>query len=46
MDRRAVVFEPPSSVASCARCEEAYAQARKVIEDAGGLARWMARFTP
>jgi hypothetical protein len=37
MNRPAAVFE----LAACARCQEAYAQARKVIEDAGGIAKWM-----
>jgi hypothetical protein len=41
MNRPAAVFEPPASVATCARCQEAYAQTRKVIEDAGGIAKWM-----
>jgi ATP-dependent DNA ligase len=31
--------EPPASLAACARCQEAYAEARKVIEDAGGIAK-------
>jgi hypothetical protein len=44
MNRPTSVFEPPTSLAACARCQEAYAEARKVIEDAGGLALWMARF--
>jgi hypothetical protein len=37
------VFELPTSLAACARCQEAYAEARKVIEDAGGIAKWMER---
>jgi hypothetical protein len=41
MNRPASVFEPPVSLAACARCQEAYAEARKVIEDAGGIAKWM-----
>jgi hypothetical protein len=41
MNRRAVVFEPPASLAACVQCQDAYAQARKVIEDAGGIAKWM-----
>jgi hypothetical protein len=40
-NRPTSVFEPPASLAACARCQEAYAEARKVIEDAGGIARWM-----
>jgi hypothetical protein len=43
MNRAAVVIEPPASLAACARCQEAYAEARKVIEDAGGIAKWMER---
>jgi hypothetical protein len=46
MGQRVLVYEPPSTLATCARCEKAYLSARKVIEDAGGLARWIARFTP
>lgn len=46
MGQRVLVYEPPSTLAACARCEKAYLSARKVIEDAGGLARWIARFTP
>jgi hypothetical protein len=41
MNRPAVVFEPSASLAACVRCQEAYAQARKVIEDAVGIAKWM-----
>jgi hypothetical protein len=41
MNRPASVFEPPASLEACARCQEAYAEARKVIEDAGGIAKWM-----
>jgi hypothetical protein len=41
MNRPAIVFEPPPFLVACERCEEAYAEARKVIEDAGGIARWM-----
>jgi hypothetical protein len=41
MNRPSSVFEPPASLAACARCQEAYAEARKVIEDAGGIAKWM-----
>jgi hypothetical protein len=46
MNRPTSVFEPPASLAACARCQEAYAEARKVIEDAGGHAKWMAGVTP
>jgi hypothetical protein len=29
------------SLAACPRCQEVYAEARKVIEQAGGIAKWM-----
>jgi hypothetical protein len=45
MGQRVLVYEPPSSLAACARCQEAYTQARKVIEDAGGLPAWMEKVT-
>jgi hypothetical protein len=45
MNRPAVVIEPPPSLAACERCREAYARARKVIEDAGGLPAWMEKVT-
>jgi hypothetical protein len=41
MNRPTSVFEPPAALAACARCQEAYAEVRKVIEDAGGIAKWM-----
>jgi hypothetical protein len=41
MNRPAIVIEPPPSLAACERCQEAYARARKVIEEAGGIAKWM-----
>jgi hypothetical protein len=41
MNRPAIVFEPPPSLAACLRCQEAYAETRRVIERAGGLAKWM-----
>jgi hypothetical protein len=41
MNRPAVVIEPPPSLAACERCQEAYAEARRTIEDAGGIAKWM-----
>jgi hypothetical protein len=41
MNRPAIVFEPPTSLVACERCREAYAQARRVIEQAGGIAKWM-----
>jgi hypothetical protein len=43
MNRPTVVFEPPASLA-CDRCHEAYAEARRIIEAAGGIAKWMERF--
>jgi hypothetical protein len=45
VNRPTSVFEPPASLAACARCQEAYTQARKVIEDAGGLPAWMEKVT-
>jgi hypothetical protein len=45
MNRSAIVFEPPPSLVACERCQEAYAQARKVIEEAGGLPAWMEKMT-
>ena len=41
MNRPLIVFEPPPSLATCGRCQEAYAEARRVIEQAGGIAKWM-----
>jgi hypothetical protein len=41
LNRPAIVFEPPASLAACAQCQAAYAQARKVIEEAGGIAKWL-----
>jgi hypothetical protein len=41
MNRPAIVIEPPPSLAACERCREAYAQARRTIELAGGVAKWM-----
>jgi len=41
MNRPTSVFEPPASLAACPRCQEAYAEARRTIEDAGGIAKWM-----
>lgn len=43
MNRPAILFEPPASLAACERCQEAYAHARKVIEEAGGITQWMER---
>jgi hypothetical protein len=45
MNRRLLVCEPPSSLMACTRCQEAYDQARKVIEQAGGLPAWMEKVT-
>jgi hypothetical protein len=41
MDRPATVLEPPGSLTACARCQEADAEAKNVIEDAGGIAKWI-----
>ena len=41
LNQRMIVFEPPASVGACARCREAYAEARRIIEQAGGIAKWM-----
>jgi hypothetical protein len=35
MNRQTVVFEPPASLAACERCEEAYAEARRKVENQG-----------
>jgi hypothetical protein len=45
LNRPAIVFEPPPSLVACERWREAYAQARKVIEQAGGLPAWMEKVT-
>jgi hypothetical protein len=42
MNRPTIVFDPPASLVACERCQEAYAEARMVIEHAGGIAKWMA----
>jgi hypothetical protein len=42
MNRPTSVFEPPAALAACARCQEARG-GPEVIEDAGGIARWMER---
>jgi hypothetical protein len=44
MNRPTVVFEPPASLAACDRCHAAYEEARRIIEGAGGIAKWMERF--
>jgi hypothetical protein len=41
LNQRMIVFEPPASLAACPRCQEVYAEARKVIEQAGGIAKWI-----
>jgi hypothetical protein len=41
MNRPAIVIEPPPSLAVCERCQKAYAEARRIIEQAGGIAKWM-----
>jgi hypothetical protein len=45
MNRPISVFEPPPSLDQCARCQEAYAEARRTIEQAGGLPAWMEKMT-
>jgi hypothetical protein len=32
MNRPASLFEPPAALAACGRCQEAYAEARRVIK--------------
>jgi hypothetical protein len=39
------VFEPPAFLAACERCQEAYAEARRTIEQAGGVEAWVERTT-
>jgi hypothetical protein len=46
MNQPAAVFKPSASLAECALCQEAYAQAKKVIEDAGGITKWMEWVAP
>jgi hypothetical protein len=41
MNRPPILFEPPASLTECVQCQKAYARARKIIEDAGGIAKWM-----
>ena len=41
MNRSPILFGPPASLAECVQCQKAYARARKIIEDAGGIAKWM-----
>jgi hypothetical protein len=45
MNRPAIAIEPPPSLAACERCQEAYAEARRIIEEAGGLPAWMEKMT-
>jgi hypothetical protein len=45
MNRPPILFDPLAPQAACERCREAYARARKVIEDAGGLPAWMEKVT-
>jgi hypothetical protein len=45
MNRPAIVFEPPPFLVACERCQEAYAEARRTIEEAGGLPAWMVKVT-
>jgi hypothetical protein len=41
LNQRLIVFETPAWLAACERCQEAYAEARRTIEQAGGIAKWM-----
>jgi hypothetical protein len=41
MNRPPILFNLPASLAECVQCQKAYAQARKLIEDAGGIANWI-----
>ena len=41
LNQRTIVFEPPASLVACERCQEAYAEARRTIEEEGGLEKWM-----
>src|SRR5881397_2007158 len=45
LNQRTIVFEPPASLVACERCQEAYAEARRAIEEAGGLPAWMVKVT-
>jgi hypothetical protein len=45
LNQRTIVFEPPASLARCERCQDAYAEARRAIEEAGGLQAWMVKAT-
>ena len=46
LNQPTIVFEPPASLVACERCQEAYAEARRTIEKAGGISKlmeWVAR---
>ena len=45
LNQRTIVFELPASLARCERCQDAYAEARSAIEEAGGLPAWMVKAT-
>jgi hypothetical protein len=45
MNRPPIAIEPAPSLAACERCQEAYAEARRIIEDSGGLPAWMEKLT-
>ena len=46
MNRPLIVFEPPASLAACDKCQTAYAEANRIIEEAGGIAKWMEWVAP
>jgi hypothetical protein len=41
MQQPLVVYEPPGPIHECAECWAAYAEARKVIREAGGVTKWV-----
>jgi hypothetical protein len=41
VNRPSILFEPPASLAACEKCQAAYAEAKRIIDEAGGLAKWM-----
>jgi hypothetical protein len=43
LNQRIIVFDPPASVAACERCQGAYVEARRIIEQAGGVEAWVER---
>jgi hypothetical protein len=45
LNQRMIVFEPPEWLAACEQCQEAYAEARRTIEKAGGLPAWIEKVT-